>query len=640
MQEKPTCQKLEEEIKSLNKRLEICNNKDKFISYFNNSHAPMLQICPDTNQIINVNTAAVRFYGFTKKELLNKKIDDLNIMPSHEIKSLMKKAIKSKSILHKHKHKVASGRIIDVEVYASPFNIDGKKYMMTTMLDVSMRIKAELKLKNSEEFYKSLMENSSDAISIIDAKGNSIFRSASYEKVMGYTAAEMLNKNVFELIYADDKEILLTQLKSSLDRPDQVQNIVFRAYHKDGTLRYLEGTGKNMLKSPVIKGFVVNYRDVTDRIKAEKALRKSEANYKSIIDNLTDVYYKADANGKLIFASRSSLAMFGYSSMNEIIGNSIENLYPNSNQRKEFTSLLTKNGRVKNYHASLLRNDGSQIYVEVNASIVLDENGEYCGVEGIVRDITDRKEAELALQKSEENLKQLLKTKDRLFSIIAHDLKSPFNAIIGFSDLLSNNFDTFNINQKKKFINIIRESSENAYKLLENLLLWSRSQQGEMDYKPDKESLYLLSFATIEFLKHTIQNKNIEISNQISEKVNVKVDKNMVLTIFRNIINNAIKFTKKGGSISLSSSLFTDKNNQKFVKITIKDSGVGIPKHIIEKLFLITENISTTGTEDELGTGLGLIICKEFIDKHSGEIWVESKVGKGSSFNFTLPVVL
>ncbi len=248
---------------------------------------------------------------------------------------------------------------------------------------------------------------------------------------------------------------------------------------------------------------------------------------------------------------------------------------------------------------------------------------------------TQAKELETANKK----LKELNATKDKFYSIIAHDLKSPFNTMLGFSELLIENFDKYDSQKKKKFIGIIQKGVQNTYKLLGNLLLWSRSQRGIIDFKPENLNLYLLIGETIEILRQSVANKSITLINQIPEDIFFKADRNMLSTIIRNLISNAIKFTHKGGEITIKAHTITDENNHKFIEITVKDSGVGISPEKQTKLFKMTEDISTKGTENEAGTGLGLILCKEFVEKHGGKIWVESEVGKGSKFIITLKTV-
>jgi len=235
-------------------------------------------------------------------------------------------------------------------------------------------------------------------------------------------------------------------------------------------------------------------------------------------------------------------------------------------------------------------------------------------------------------------LGELNATKNKLFSIIAHDLRSPFNSMLGFSKILDEEFENYDTEEKKKFISIINKGLQSSYKLLENLLSWSRLQRGTIHFKPEKINLYLLFKETSELLNQSAVNKSIKLINQITENIFIDADPDMLSTIIRNLLSNAIKFTPKGGEIKVTVNLTKTTNNQDLVEIKIKDNGIGIPKEVQTKLFDIGENTQTKGTEDESGTGLGLILCKEFVEKHNGNIWVESEEGKGSDFNFTLSV--
>jgi signal transduction histidine kinase len=251
----------------------------------------------------------------------------------------------------------------------------------------------------------------------------------------------------------------------------------------------------------------------------------------------------------------------------------------------------------------------------------------------------ERKHAENELKVSEEKLQELNASKDKFFSIIAHDLKSPFNSMLGFSKILEDNFDNYDEENKKKFLEIVHKGLQDTYDLIENLLFWSRSQSGAMDFNPEKLNLYLVYEETIELLKQSAKNKLIKLSNQIPQNIYVNADKYMISTILRNLISNAIKFTPKNGEVSINAELKTYKNN-KYAEISIEDNGVGISKNTQSKLFVVGETTSSKGTENETGTGLGLILCKEFVDKHGEKIWVESEVGIGSKFFFTLPSII
>ncbi len=238
------------------------------------------------------------------------------------------------------------------------------------------------------------------------------------------------------------------------------------------------------------------------------------------------------------------------------------------------------------------------------------------------------------LLEQNKTLSVLNATKDKFFSIISHDLKSSFYAILGFSDILLEKHKKYDDEERENMINLVNISANSAFKLLENLLTWSGSQSGAIKYLPEKLGIKTLLFETLSNLQVLANKKNIQILDAILENELIFADKNMIATVFRNLISNAIKFTSNGGSIIISSKKQIDSD---FIEISVKDNGVGVPKGIIGELFRIDKNTSTQGTENETGTGLGLILCKEFIEKHGGKIWVESKESEGSTFHFTIP---
>jgi signal transduction histidine kinase len=244
-------------------------------------------------------------------------------------------------------------------------------------------------------------------------------------------------------------------------------------------------------------------------------------------------------------------------------------------------------------------------------------------------------ENNIEIQKSEEKFKKANATKDQFFSIISHDLRSPFHSMLVFSELLNTKFEEYDTEEQKKFLGYIHKGIDKTHKLLENLLLWSCSQKGSIDFKLENLNLYSIAIEIVELLHQAAENKSIKIINKISENIYVEADKDILSIIIRNLISNAIKFTHRNGNISLKA-----ESNQQFTEITITDTGVGISKEMQSKLFDVGEKTLKQGTENEQGTGLGLILCKEFTEKHGGEIWVESEIDKGSTFIFTIPYKL
>lgn len=239
----------------------------------------------------------------------------------------------------------------------------------------------------------------------------------------------------------------------------------------------------------------------------------------------------------------------------------------------------------------------------------------------------------LVKEKQELKIQKLLKDKNQFFSIIAHDLRGPLGSSVELSKIVSNNIEDYNREEIIEIIEMLHESNKNSYKLLENLLDWSQVQTGTIDYSPKKVALNTLIKENIELNKNIALNKNISLSFEATELIEIEADKNMIDTVVRNLLTNAIKFTEKQGEIVVK----LQKHPQK-VEVSIIDNGIGIPDKIKEKLFKIDKKVTQRGTENESGTGLGLLVCSEFIKKHQGKIWAESEFGKGSTFKFSLPL--
>jgi len=239
----------------------------------------------------------------------------------------------------------------------------------------------------------------------------------------------------------------------------------------------------------------------------------------------------------------------------------------------------------------------------------------------------------IEIDKSRLQLKELNATKDKLFSIIGHDLAGPLGSFKSLVEYMISDFDLSDTKTIIEYLNIMQKSANSTYDLLENLLAWAKSQRNEIIYAPDKVEIKKIVSLTIDLFVELTKIKEILLIDNIPEKTIVFADKNMLMTVLRNLISNAIKFTPKGKQIHI----FAERTDNEYV-ITIKDEGTGIKSENLSKLFKNNEHFSTFGTNGEKGTGLGLLLCKDFVEKHGGKIWVESEVNKGSSFKFTLPI--
>jgi signal transduction histidine kinase/DNA-binding response OmpR family regulator len=253
--------------------------------------------------------------------------------------------------------------------------------------------------------------------------------------------------------------------------------------------------------------------------------------------------------------------------------------------------------------------------------------------EKVIERTKELEKANSQLRISEAQLRELNATKDKFFNIVAHDLKNPFTSLLGATEVLTQNIETMDRDKIKRLAQILNDSSKSGYAILLNLLDWSRSQTGLIKINPQKINLRKILHDNVTDLHLSSLDKQIDIISEIEEDIQIVVDKNMLNSILRNLLSNAIKFTPRGGRVHIHC-----KKNESNISIHVRDNGIGIPAENIDKLFRIDSKYSRPGTEKELGTGLGLKLCREFVEKLGGKIWVESTENEGSEFCFSLPL--
>jgi len=337
--------------------------------------------------------------------------------------------------------------------------------------------------------------------------------------------------------------------------------------------------------------------------------------------------------GEFLEVNYSVLESTGYTK-EEFLNLSYWDLTPREYEQQEIEQLdtLNKTGHFGPNFKEYIRKDGSRYPLSISGALFEDIDGRKV-VWGIIEDLSDRREQELIIKNQNEELLRLNAAKDKFFSIIAHDLKNPFSAIIGSSELLLSRVDKNDIQEIDKYAKIINQSSKKALDLLLNLMEWSQIQTGHMRYVPEYFDLKFLVEEAIELLGCNAEEKSIFIQNNIAERTMVHADKTMISIVLRNLISNALKYTNLNGLVQISS-----KKQERELIISINDNGVGIAKELLDKLFQIDGVISTPGTQKEKGTGLGLILCQEYLEKNKGKIWVQSEVNEGTTFYFSLPL--
>lgn len=506
--------------------------------------------------------------------------------------------------------------------------------------EIAEHKQTESELNESNEKYRTVADFTYDWEYWVGPDGKYIYISPSCERITGYKPDAFINdpELLTSIIHTHDRPTFVNHLSEVMQDDCDVRRIDFRIITRSGEIRWISHTCCSVSSSAgKWLGRRGSNSDITERKKIEEVLRKSEDKFRSIAETISDWIWEVDSEGKYIYTNPRSKDILGYEPA-EIIGKTPFDFMPHEeaeHHRKIFNDAVKTPHSLRVIENINFHKNGSIVILETNAIPILDAEGNCTGYRGIDRDITERKLAEQKIQKINEELKELNATKDTFFSIIAHDLKSPFQGLLGYSQILSTEYSTLNEEEKLFFIQSIYDLSKSAFTLLENLLIWSRIQTGKIVFNPDVFNLQEEIMPTVEMLMQVASNKNILVECQIHGKTLVQADKNMIQTVVRNLVSNAIKFTNPDGKVIISL-----RQNGKFIEVSVEDTGVGIRKENLDKIFKSGAVVSTKGTANEEGTGLGLILCAEMIKMHGGKIWAESKLGKGSKFIFQIPSIM
>ncbi|MDN3667002.1 ATP-binding protein [Algibacter miyuki] len=368
-------------------------------------------------------------------------------------------------------------------------------------------------------------------------------------------------------------------------------------------------------------------------IKTEKAHSEIKQ-FKFALDNLDTYVYIKNTKSQYLYANKKTLKLFNCT-IEDLSNLNDSNFFPPKTYKQllEIERDILEHGHSTSNQVESTDNSGNRVvYWDIKTPIFDKKDpSKIESICGISTDITERIKVEETLKATALQLKELNTTKDKLFSVLAHDLRGPFYHMIGVSELLLNN--NTDETETETFIKIINSSAKNTLNLLDNLLSWAQSQTGELRIKLEKISLSQLIFDTLEFQKAPASAKNISLAWNPIENYSILTDQNIFKTILRNLISNAVKFTNSGGQITITTTM-----NQNELQVTVTDNGVGMNKTRIQSLFNLSTNTTARGTNKEQGSGLGLILCQDLINKLNGKIWAESQEAKGSSFKFTIPV--
>jgi PAS domain S-box-containing protein len=509
-----------------------------------------------------------------------------------------------------------------------PIIIGNDKLLAGYSMDITNQRRAENEIKDSQAKYKAIVDTAKIGIGI--AKENfAVSANYHFQEMLGYSEEELLSYPFINFFHPEDRSIVIERmLKRS--KGEVIDNFLqTRIVKKDGEIRNVDLTTSEFFVNDV-KYIQSIFIDTTEKVQIEKTLKESEERFRLMIKNSNDIIVLINDKGEQFFISDIVSKITGYKP-EELTGSIADVLHPEDVPlvlKAWEEVIINKESIIKVQYRHIHKTKG-YIWFEAAVQNYLDHPS-INAIIGNVRDISLIKENEIKLQ-------ELNNTKDKFFSLIAHDLINPFSSILSTTELLIDYSDKFEKNEMLEAVKRISNSAENAYNLLENLLTWAKSQTGKLSFNPEIIVLDKIILDVIRIATPFALEKNIDLNYKKMGIKQIFADRNLLLSTIRNILFNAIKFTKSGGLVEIS--VEEDDNTEgQSVIIVVTDNGIGMDEGTIKNLFQLDTNSASLGTNNEKGTGLGLILCKEFIEKHNGKIWVESKLGHGSKFIFSLPV--
>lgn len=487
-------------------------------------------------------------------------------------------------------------------------------------------------LARSEAKYRMVIENATDIIFTANQNGYFTFVNNAGLRNTGYRKDELLKLNYLDLILPEYKNKVQNYYKEQSESKKTSSYIEYPFLTKTGKTKWFGQNSTLILENNIFKGFHCIARDISERKQIEEELRKRQSEVTTLIDNLPGFAFLKDINGRYIIANRKFCNVMGVSKK-QLVGKTDYDFL--SKERAEYYHLhdlkVINSGKMEYILEEKTLIDNKYITIGTRKVPLKDENGNVFGLIGLGFDITEQIDAEEAIKKYTKELEELNSNKDKFFSIISHDLRSPFQGLLGLSSALVNEYENLSEDEIHLFMDSINITAKNLYNLIENLLQWSRAQKSNIEMNLTKLELHDEIEYSISLLQNNATNKNIQIINDTDKGIFVNSDANILNSTLQNLISNAIKFTKPFGKVTISS---VKKNN--IVELIVKDTGVGISGEDLGNLFRIEQRHSTPGTEKEMGTGLGLIICKELIEIQGGTIGVKSKLGEGTEFTVSL----
>lgn len=523
-------------------------------------------------------------------------------------------------------------KIHDVELSTTIIETGDEKSVLGIMRDVTVLIATNRVLDWEKTYLESIYNIVPYGIAILDENDRVLDVNTAFVEMFQWNLSELQNQPINNFIVPKtlkEEGKFFTKIVTTGKRVD-VETIRQR---KDGKQLNVKIIGKPT-KLPDGKLVVFGiYQDITSRKIVENELKFERNLMEALMANIPDTIYFKDTESKFLRINQAQAKALGVAKPEDAVGKSDLDFFNNELVMKSFEDerkIFFEGDRLVNSQEHIKTALGWK-WFSASKVPMFDESGNIIGLAGVSRDITDIKNLESILLEREENLKILNAEKDKLFSIIAHDLRSPFNSFLMLTEIFMNDSMKISAEETKKLTVSMHRSATNLYDLLENLLSWSRMQRGLTHIEPLNINLLENIKSSLDIFTAMIRSKMLKINLEIPNELMVEADVSLLGSILRNLLSNAIKFTLHGGCVTVS--VIELPENE--VLVSIIDSGIGMDDEIKQNLFSI-ETKGRKGTEGEPSSGLGLILVKDFVEKHGGKLFVESEVNQGSTFSFTL----
>ncbi|WP_158799655.1 PAS domain S-box protein [Pedobacter sp. L105] len=617
--------------------IQLANSEIKYRSQIENSLYAFLLIIPG-GVVIEANQSATDMFGYTLEEFHQIRRHDLLDRQHPDFENFMLTRHTVGKVNMELTGIRKNGEHFPCQISATIYtDSEGIIYNNLVIVDLTERQRAEeqtrLMISDERKLLRTLIDNLPISVYIKDREFKRTMVNRSEIIYMnGSSENDLLGKTDFDLFPADSAAIWLEEDQHVFESGKSIISKETVDKKADGTVNYMLTSKIPLFNTAgeIIGLLGINY-DITQIKEAEYALAVSEEKYREIFENIQDIYYRTDQNG-IVTEISPSVERYSYYQRDHIIGNPVSDFYFYREDREKIVEALKADFAVTDFEVKLKTRNKDLVYASVNARLII-QDGVVIGSEGSIRDITQRKKQQNELTLLNTELQALNNHREKLLSVIGHDLRNPIAASLKLAELALMDMEDTTKEELTEYLLRMKLGLTNANELLEDLLHWAANQFNSHNFNPVLISDVKMQVLTcIQRLKPMAHEKGLELIETIESGLSITADKDMLDAIIRNLVSNAIKFTRKG-HITV-----TAQSREKDVLFAVSDTGNGISEQVIGQLFRKSSIYTTYGTSGEKGTGLGLELCRDFVEKHDGKIWVESTEGNGSTFYFTIPI--